>query len=106
MPQLTQESLNILLKGMLDEWFEGWCAYHQLNSADAGENEREDKFTYFSQRGDTRDVWSSIAEFDDRLTAWLGSRRSVVWRIRPRWTPHFLIECELRANWDEGRTHE
>ena len=105
MPSFSAEKLNQLLKEMLDEWLARWIAYRGVSEVDLERpehgNQSTPRFQYLSQRGDTRDVWSSIAEFDDQLTAFVGTRTRVYWRIRPRWTNHFVIECELGADWGD-----
>lgn len=84
---------------MLNEWLSAWLAYHGITERVDSGDQLALRFFYFSQRGDTRDIRASIAEFDEQLTSWLHNRTVVVWRTRPRWTPHFLIECEVAAEW-------
>lgn len=84
---------------MIDVWFSAWGLYHgYIMDDDSGLGRLR---TYrFTEPGDTRNVWQSLAEFDDALTSWIGSRNRLTWRVRPRWTPRFTIECELAADYD------
>jgi len=95
-----------MLQEMIDEWFIAWCAYHKLDSVEIRDGDTGSgriRWQRFTEPGDTRDIRQSLAEFDDKLTSWLGSRRRITWRVRPRWTAHFTIECELAADWTDER---
>lgn len=91
-----------MLQEMIDVWYDAWTAYHSYTCIDAVGDclpPGRSRWERFTEPGDTRDARQSLAEFDDRLTSWIGSRDTITWRIRPRWTSHFNIECELVADW-------
>jgi hypothetical protein len=95
-----------MLQEMIDEWLAAWTNYHGFATEElvAGtESSVRGRVQRFTVRGDTRDIRQSLAEFDDEVTTWLAGRRRIVWITRPRWTPHFAIECELCADYGDGK---